>query len=147
LSISLWLSYLEWVNSTIIVLEKQILKQNVWFECCHCKQLLDQKSNWLQIILYHIERLLTVSIRKLCFWTFSSVSLHHIIISTSVKKIQLFSIWSKMFKNLICSADKYLVNFVKNQKRIFYLSCTKMKFWKRWIMYIYLIKKWFETDF
>ncbi len=34
---NLWLSYSEWVDSIIAVLKKQILKQNVWFECYYYK--------------------------------------------------------------------------------------------------------------
>ena len=147
LLISLQLSHSEQTDSTIIILKKQISRQNIWFKYCHCKQLLNQKSNWLQIILYHTEKFLTVLVRKLCFQTFSSVSLCCIIISTSARRIQLFSIWSKTFKSSICNANKYLINFTKNWKRISHLFCMKMKFWKKQIVYIYLIKKWFETDF
>ena len=96
LSTSLQLSCLKQTNSTIIILEKQISRWSIWFKCCHCKQLFNQKSDWLQMILYHTEKLLIISIKKLCFQTFSSVSLHHIVISTSARRIQLFSVWSKM---------------------------------------------------
>ena len=145
--ISLWLLCSEWAGSTVVILEKQISRQNVWFKCCHCKQLLNQKSDWLQTISCHTERFLTVSVRELCLQTFSSISLHCIVVSISVRKIQLFSVWSKTLKNSIYNADRYLVNFMKNQKRTSHLSCTRMKFWERQIMYLYLIKKWFETSF
>ena len=147
MSISLQLSHSEWVSSTIIILEKQTLRQNVWFKCCHCKQLLDQRSDWLQTISCHTERLLTVSIRKLCLWAFSSVSLHHIIVSISVRRIQLFSVWLKMLKSLICSANEYLVNFMKNQKRISHLFYIRIKFWKKWIIFLCFSRKWFEVSF
>ena len=147
MSISLWLSCSEQASSTVVILKKQILRQSIWFKCCYCKWLLNQKSDWLQMILCHTERFLTVSIKKLCFQTFSSMSLCCIIVSISMKKIQLFLIWSKTLKNSTCNTDRYLINFVKNWKRISHLFCMKMKFWKRQIMYIYLIKKWFETDF
>ena len=147
MSISLQLLHLRWAGSTVAVLEKQILRQSVWFECCHCKWLLDQKSDWLQMILCCTERLLTVLVRKLCFWAFSSVSLYYIVVLISVRRIWLFLVWSKMLKSLICSADKYLVNFTENQKKISHLSYMKMKFWERQIMYIYLIKRWFRINF
>ena len=158
MSISLQLLCLRQMSSTVVVLEKQTSRWSVWFKYCHCKQLFNQKSDWLQMILCHTERLLTVSVRKLyfqtfssvrklCSWAFLSVSLCCIVVSTSAKRIWLFSVWSKMFKSLICSANKYLVNFMKNQKRTLHLSCMRMKFWKKQIMYIYFIKKWFEISF
>ena len=147
MSISLWLLCLKQMSSTVAVLKKQTLKQSVWFKCCHCKWLLSQRSDWLQTILCHIEKLLTVSVRKLCFQIFSSVNLHCIVVSISARRIWLFSIWSKTLKSLICNVDRYLINFTENQKKISHLFCTEIKFWKRQIMCIYLIKKWFETDF
>ena len=135
------------MSSTIVILEKQTSRWSVWFECCHCKQLLNQKSDWLQTISCYTERFLTVSVRELYFQTFSSVSLCHIVVSISARRIWLFLIWSKILKNLIYHADEYLVNFMKNWKKISHLFCMKIKFWKRQIVCIYLIKKQFKTSF
>ena len=79
------------------------------------------------MISCHIKKFLIILIRKLCFQTFSSMSLYHIIISISARKIQLFSVLLKILKSLTHSTDKYLVNFVKNQKRISHLFYTEMK--------------------
>ena len=147
MSISLQLLCSEQTDSTVAILKKQISRWSIWFKYYHCKQLLSQKSDWLQMILCHTKRLLTISVRKLCFQIFSSMSLHCIIISTSVRKIWLFSIWSKMLKSSICNTDEYLVNFTENQKRISHLSCMRIKFWKRWIMFLCFSRKWFEVDF
>ena len=141
------MSHSEQTDSTVIILKKQTSRQNIWFKYCHCKQLLSQKADWLQMISCYIKKLLTVSIKKLCFQTFSSVNLHCIIISISARKIWLFLIWSKILKSSTHNANEYLVNFMRNQKRTFHLSCKTIKFWERWIVYIYFIKKWFETDF
>ena len=155
MSISLQLSCSEWADSTIAVLEKQILKQSVWFECCYCKQLLDQKSDWLQMILCHIKRFLTVSVRKLCFqaflsvlklcfWIFSSMSLHWIIMLE--RRNLIFSVWLKMLKSLTCYADKYSVNFTENWKETSHLLWLRMKFWERWIMFLCLSRRLFKFN-
>ena len=103
---------------------------------------IQSKIKLIANISCHTKKLLTVSIRNLCFQTFSSsVSLYYIVVSISARRIQVFSVWSKIFKNSIHSTNKYLINFVKNWKRISHLSCTRIKFWKKQIMCIYFIKK------
>ena len=62
-------------------------------------------------------------------------------------KINLvFSVWLKKFKSLTCCADKYLVNFTKNQKETSHLLWSEMKFWERWIMFLCLSRRWFKVD-
>ena len=156
LSTSLQLSHLRQMSSTIIILKKQILRWRIWFKCCHCKQLLSQKSDWLQTILCHSEKLLKASIKKLHFLMFSSEklcllivslkSLHFLIVSTLERRSLVFSIWSKTLKNSICCANRYLINFMKNQKKISHLFWSEIKFWKKWTVFLCLNKKQFKID-
>ena len=134
----------------------QILRQKIWFKCCHCRQSLDQRSDWLQMISSYIERQL-ISMRKLCLQafllvlklssqTFSSVlELGLQIFSSVLWRINLvFSVWLKKFKSLICCADEYLVNFTKNWKETSHLLWSEMKFWERWIMFLCFSRRLFE---
>ena len=148
LSTSLWLLHLRQTDSTVIILEKQISRQSIWFECCHYKWSLDQRSDWLQTILCHSEKLhlLTVLSGRLCLLTVSLESLHLLIVSTLERRSLVFSIWLKTFKSSIHCADRYLVNFVKNQKEISHLLWLRMKFWERWIMFLCFSRRWFEIS-
>ncbi len=148
MSTSLWLLCSEWINSTIIILEEQILRWSVWFKYYHCKWLLSQRSDWLQMILCHSEKLclLTVSSERLCLLTVSLESLHFLIVSMLERRSLVFSIWLKMLKSSTHYADEYLVNFMKNWKEISHLLWLRMKFWERWIMFLCLSRRWFKVD-
>ncbi len=56
------------------------------------------------------------------------------------------SILNQTLKSLTCCADKYLVNFMKNQKETSHLLWSEMKFWERWIMFLCLSRRLFESD-
>jgi len=48
---------LKQTDSTVVILKKQTSRWRIWFKCCYYKWLFNQKSDWLQMILYHSEKL------------------------------------------------------------------------------------------
>ena len=123
------------------------------------------KSDWLQTILNCIKKL-AILIKKLSFWVFSLVLKLSFWTFSSVLKLSfqtfslvlklcfwaflskrsLFSIWLKMLKNLICCANRYLINSVKNWKETSHLLWSEMKFWEKWIIFLCFSRKLFKSD-